>query len=157
MTDPREEEMTRLGLLGLIPFGLGAAAAWAPYFLLPPSLAYDFGETTLLYAGLIAAYIAGTGAGGLLTGGPRRGEGLLPGMIAVLVAWVAIWPVGAFSLALNDILRYLIVILVLVFLLLRDLRAVADGALPHWYGPLRKRLTFWASISLALIMCRALV
>lgn len=152
MMDRKQEEMTRLSLLGLAPLAIGAAVVWLPF---PGSFAFDLGWIALIYAGVSAGYRAGMGAGATLTGHSR--EAFLPGLIAAAVAWFAIWPIGAFYIHVHDIIRYLLLIGVFAYLLLRDLRAVAAGEFPAWYGPLRMRVTFWTCLALALMGVRTLV
>ncbi|MEL7489030.1 MAG: hypothetical protein AAGJ87_17685, partial [Pseudomonadota bacterium] len=84
-------------------------------------------------------------------------EPLLPGMIATLVAWLAAWTIMPFHIHLGAAWRHLIILLVLIYLLLRDLRAVEAGALPSWYGPLRMRLTFWAGLAILAIAARLIL
>jgi hypothetical protein len=153
VADHKREEMTRLGLLGLAPLAIGAAAAWLSPILLPFGAAYAATEFALLYAGLSAAYRAGIGAGAAL----KSDEKALPGMIAALVALFAIWPGSSLYLRLDDFLRYVLVIGVLAYLLMRDLRAIEAKQLPAWYGPLRMRITFWSCMALALIAVRQLI
>jgi hypothetical protein len=153
MIDPKQAEMTRLGRASLAPLLVGAAGVWLANLIGRSGMAYDLGEITLIYAGLLAAYLAGVGAGGILRT-PESKESFLPGLIAALVAWLAIWPVGALSLPINDIMRHFMIIGVFVYLLLRDLRGVEQGQLPAWYGALRRRLTFWTLFALALLLLR---
>jgi hypothetical protein len=153
--DRKQEEMTRLSLFGLAPLAIGAAGVWLSPFPVPSGVAFDLGEIALIYAGVSAAYRAGVGAGGILRA--QTNEGFLAGMIAAAVAWFAIWPVGVFYQNVPDILRYLLLIAVFAYLLLRDLRAVALGQLPAWYGALRARTTSWTAILLGLIGVRHLI
>ncbi len=148
----QQEEMTRLGLLGLAPFAFGAAAMWTSPLIVPQWAALNIHTLVLSYGGIIAAYLAGAGAGaGLRSHAPAS---VLPGMIATLAAWFAIWPAGFLTISVPSVQRYLILITVFVWILMRDLRAASD--FPSWYGALRARLTFWACISLILIMARLL-
>jgi hypothetical protein len=157
MAESQQETMTQLGLFGLIPLAAGAAGAWASPWLIPGGLAYGLSEVSLIYSAVVASYIVGVGAGGALSRNAFSLDAARTGMIAALVAWLAAWPPGVLFITLPDILRYAIMILVFAFLLLRDLRAVAAGALPQWYGGLRTRLTFWASLLLAAMMARLIV
>lgn len=146
----QQEEMTRLGLFGLAPFIFGAAVMWTSPLILPQWIALNIHTLVLSYGGIIAAYLAGAGAGaGLKSHAPAS---LLPGMIATLAAWFAIWPAGLLTFSVPAVQRYMILIAVFVWILMRDLRATSD--FPSWYGALRTRLTFWACISLILIMAR---
>lgn len=153
MNDPKQTEMTRLGLLGLIPFVSGAVAVWLAPWLLPTHLALDFHQMTLAYGAIIVAYMAGVGAGAML-GARAAGRGLLPGMLATLAAVVCILPPGVFFFSAGAAWRHLVIILLLIYLLLRDLAAVRVGETPAWYAPLRIRLTFWACVSLSFIVVR---
>ncbi|MFQ5564057.1 MAG: DUF3429 domain-containing protein [Parvularculaceae bacterium] len=153
----QEDEITRLGFIGLIPFAVGAAGLWLSPWILPQTLALDLHVITLAYAGVIAVYLAGIGAGAKLA--PRleaRGE-FISGAVAVLAVWTAIWQGGVFYFSIGAVWRYLIILLVLVYLLMRDRAAVRAGLLPLWYGELRTRLTFWAGMSMVLIMSRLML
>ena len=108
----------------------------------------------LAYGGVIAAYLADVGAGGLLSGSRGLNDALLPNMVVALVAFLAVWPNFPLNLDIAAAWRHAMVLFVLIYLLLRDLRAIAAGNLPQWYGPLRKRLTFWAGISILAIISK---
>lgn len=149
-----QEEMTRLGLYGLAPFVFGAAVLWVSPFLIPQWVALNVHTLVLTYAGVIAAFLAGTGVGASLRGGHETYEPFLPRMIAVLIAWFAIWHEGFLTISVPAVWRYLIVIVVFAWLLMRDVETTAKGGYPAWYGALRTRLTFWACVSLILIMSR---
>ena len=153
--DPNEEQMTRLGYYGLIPFVFGAVAIWvAPLFPGGTGFGLQMHSMVLAYGGIIAAYLAGVGAGGLLSGPRSVDDNLLPNMIATLVAFLSVWTNLPFTLDIGAAWRHAMVFLVLIYLLLRDLRAVEAGNLPQWYGALRTRLTFWAGISLLAVISR---
>ncbi|HNR77290.1 MAG TPA: DUF3429 domain-containing protein [Parvularculaceae bacterium] len=147
-----QEELTSLGFLSLTPFVLGAAVLWLSPFIIPMWVALNVHTLVLTYGGVVAAYIAGVGAGAALKS--HAPQSFAPGMIAALAAWFAILHGGFLTLSAPAVWRYVILIIVFVWLLMRDLRAVDD--LPSWYGALRTRLTFWAAISLTLIMARLL-
>ena len=154
----KQEELTRLGFLGLIPFGTAAILIWFVPLVAPKStFPLMLHSMALAYGGVIASYMAGIGAGGLLAGPPKTDEAFLPGMIAALVAWLAIWTNMPFGIVIPGAWRHAMVLLVLIYLLLRDLRAVEAGNLPSWYGALRMRLTFWASVSILAIMSRLIL
>lgn len=150
--DRKQEEMTRLSLFGLAPLAVGAAVVWLPF---PGSFAFDLGWIALIFAGVSAGYRAGIGAGAALAG--KSNEPFLPGLVAAAVAWFAIWPIGAFYIHVHDIFRYFLLIGVFAYLWMRDLRAVAAGQFPGWYGTLRTRVTFWTCLALALMGVRTLV
>lgn len=149
-----QEEMTRLGFYGLSPFVFGAAVMWAAPFVIPQWAALNIHTLVLAYAGIIAAFLAGTGAGASLKGGYEAAESFLPRMVAALIAWFAIWPGGFLTLSVPAVWRYAIIIGVFAWLLIRDLETTAKGGYPAWYGALRTRLTLWACVSLILIMSR---
>lgn len=153
----REKEFSEIGLLAMSPFILCFMGVWSSPLILPGSVAFDFREFSLFYAAVVASYFAGFNANAIVSKGGSTGESILPGMIGVAVAWLGALPVGAFGIAIPNTFRFLLVIGALIFLLLRDLRAVSIGILPPWYGPLRTRLTFWACISLLMILSRLLV
>lgn len=153
----QEAEMTRLGYYGLLPLMLAAIGLWLAPWLAPMSLAFDLHQLALAYAGVVAAYLAGIGAGGTLAGLNRAPSSFLGGMIAVLVVWVAVGQAGILRILPGTLWRYGFVMLVLFYLLARDLGAVSAGQLPRWYGDLRARLTAWASLLLLAIAFRLLM
>lgn len=157
MSDRRREELTGLGLMGLVPFFVCVIGVWLSPWIVSPGAADGLRALALFYGAIIVSYLAGFGGGGILAKSPATREPFLPGMIAALAAWLAMLPADAFGVYLPDYLRYFLVIAAFAYLLLRDLRAVAGGLLPGWYGALRIRLTFWAVISLMLIMARSLI
>lgn len=153
----RQREFSNIGLLAMSPFILSFMGVWSSPLILPGSLAFDFREFALFYGAIVASFFAGYNANAIMAKGANSGESVLPGLIGAAVAWIGALPVGAFAIAIPNVARFLLVIGALIFLLFRDLRAVSIGLLPPWYGPLRARLTFWASISLLMIMSRLLL
>jgi hypothetical protein len=151
--DQRQDEMTRLGLMGLAPLWAPAVLIWAAPLVVPMSAAALLVEIALAYAAVIAGYLAGVGAGAMLARPDSPREPFVFGMAAALIAWFAILPIGPLAPAM----RAFLIILVLIYLLLRDLRAVSGCDLPGWYGALRVRLTFWASLAILLIMSRLIL
>lgn len=153
----QEAEMTRLGYYGLLPLILAAIGLWLAPWLAPMSLAFDLHQLALAYAGVVAAYLAGVGAGGALAGRGSVSTSFLGGMVAVLVIWVAVGQAGILRILPGTLWRYGFVMLVFFYLLARDLGAVSVGLLPRWYGDLRTRLTAWVSLLLFLIALRLLM
>ncbi len=149
-----QEEMTRLGFYGLTPFVFGAAVMWLSPFLVPQWAALNIHTIVLTYAGVIVAFLAGTGVGATLKGGPEAYEPFLSRMIAALIAWFVILHGGFLTFSIPAVWRYLIIIIVFAWLLMRDLELAAKGGFPSWYGALRMRLTLWAIVSLVLVMAR---
>lgn len=154
MRGPQQREMTQLGLYGLIPFVVSAVALWLSPWLLPKYAALDFHQFALVYGGVIVAYLSGIGAGAMLTPKLKHPRGVLPTMLITLAAFFAILPTGTFFLSIGAAWRHFIILLLLIYLLLRDLNNVEAGLLPRWYGALRMRLTLWAGLSIGLIMSR---
>lgn len=157
MRRSQQAEMTRLGLWGLLPFVAGAVALWLSPLVLPQYIALDFHQLALVYGGLIVAYLAGAGGGALLPPKIKTAESFLPGQLITLAAFVAILPSGVFFMSIGAAWRHSIILILLVYLLMRDLAAVKAGLLPRWYGALRTRLTFWAGMSIVLIISRLLL
>ncbi len=157
MADRQKEEMTQLGLLSLLPFVATAVALWLSPWLLPQYFALDFHQFTLVYGGVMVAYLAGAGAGVTLAPAVKQYESLLPGQLITLLAFVAIIPSGVFFFSLGAAWRHLIILLLLIYLLMRDLQAASAGVLPRWYAQLRIRLTLWAGLAIGLIIVRLFV
>ena len=152
-----KESITRMGLYGLIPLAIATAGVWLSPLIVSAGTAYDLHELALGYVAIVASYIAGVGAGGVFSKSMPTPETLGPGMIAAMAAWLAAWPQGALFVSLPSGARFLIAIGVLVYLWLRDKRAVTEGLLPDWYGALRTRLTFWACLFLLAIVAHAYI
>lgn len=150
----QETEMTKLGLYGLTPFVFSAAALWLTPAIIPSRIGLGFHQLALVYGAVIVAYLSGAGAGASLSPAQKKRESFVPGQLIALAAFVAIIPDGAFSLYLGAVWRHVVILALLVYLLMRDLAAVKAGLFPNWYGALRTRLTFWAGLSLLLIISR---
>jgi len=151
----RKAELTRLGLAGLVPFIAAALFVWiGPLLPEGDRFARTMHSMVLSYGSVIVAYLAGVGAGGLLNQERQKNEPLLPGMITVLVAWIAVWGNLPFRLNIPGAWCHGLILLALIYLLLRDLRAVEAGILPSWYGSLRIRLTFWAGLSITAVILK---
>ena len=152
-----------LGYYGLIPFFLGVAVVWLSPMMVEPGLALIMQQGTLFYGGIIAAYMAGMGAGGILSreneksGSASGVAAYLPGIIATLIAWFMILPNGYFFFSLSPVWRLIGLIVVFIWLFVRDRASVAAGHWPKWYGDLRLRLTAWVVICLSAIVARLLL
>ena len=105
----------------------------------------------------MVAYLAGAGAGTSLSPAQKLRESFVPGQLIALVAFAAIIPNGVFFLSLGGVWRHTVILLLLAYLLVRDLNAVNAGLFPKWYGALRLRLTFWAGVFIVLIISRLLL
>ena len=157
MALPRKEEATQLGLIGLAPFFAAAIALWLSPLLLPQHIALDFHQLALTYGAVLVAYLAGTGAGGQLAQKEQNVGSFLPGVLIALTGLVAALPSGVFIMSLGAAWRHSVILVLLIYLLLRDQAAVAAGYAPRWYGALRMRLTFWTGLALLLIISRLLI
>ena len=136
-----------LGFAGLIPFYLTAVAAWTA----PPPWAAVAIALQLGYAGVILAFLGAVhwglalgGYGGAEPSWGRLGLGVVP----ALVAWAV--PVLPLVVALP------VFIAAFGAMLTADFRAAANGTAPPWYPALRKPLTFFAVLALALSLARIL-
>ena len=150
----QQEEMTRFGLYGVIPFFLAAVVLWVSPVVAPQHIALDFHQIALVYGGIVIAYLTGAGAGAQLAPAQKLRESFLPGFLIALAGFAAIVPNGVFFLSLGAAERHGVILVLLIYLLMRDLSAVSAGLLPKWYGRLRMRLTFWAGLCIALIIAR---
>ena len=153
----QQREMTSLGLYGLAPFALAAAALWTSPFVLPEHLALDFHRIALVYGAVIVAYLSGAGAGATLAPAQKLQESFVPGQLIALAAFAAIVPDGVFFLSLGAVWRHVVILVLLAYVLMRDLNATNAGLFPKWYGALRLRLTFWAGLFIVLIISRLLL
>lgn len=153
----QQEEMTRLGFYGLTPFVVAAVALWISPIVLPQHIALDFHQLALAYGAVVVAYLAGSGAGASLSPPQKLRESFVPGQLVALVGFFSLLPNGTFIMSLGGAWRHTIILVLLVYLLMRDLNATSSGLFPKWYGALRTRLTFWAGLSLVLIISRLLL
>lgn len=151
----QKEEMTTLGLYGAAPFVISAAILWLSPIIVPQHIALNFHHIAMVYGAVIIAYLAGAGAGATLNPQQKLRESFLPGQLITLAAFVAVIPDSVFYL--GAAWRHLVLVVLLGYLLLRDLAAANAGIFPKWYGALRTRLSFWAGLSLLLIMSRLLL
>ncbi len=134
-----------LGAGGLIPFVAGAALPAFEIQALAPWEGIIRGALTA-YAGLIASFLGGVRWGlGLRDADPDRSAILLIGsVIPSLVAWTAMILPPPHDLTL----------LIALFLVLgiADVRLVARGEAPRWFGTLRLGLTVGVVGSLVLAL-----
>ncbi len=155
MPAQQSEEMTQLGLYGVIPFIAAAVALWLSPVVLPQHIALDFHQFALVYGGVIVIYLSGVGAGAGLNA--NYAHNFLPGILVALAALFVMLPSGTFFLSVGAVWRHLIILLLMIYVLFRDLNNVSAGLLPAWYGNLRMRQTLWIGLSIALIMTRLYV
>lgn len=136
-----QQELERHGLYGLLPLILAAIGLWMSPWALPTAIAFDLHQLALAYAGAVAAFLAGVGAGAAL--GLKAPQSVAPSLWTVAVVWIAIAQAVFLKLLPGVGWRYLLLVAIFVYLLLRDLEFTASGLLPRWYGALRARLTAW--------------
>ncbi|WP_411817539.1 DUF3429 family protein [Hyphococcus sp. DH-69] len=151
----QSQELTRLGLIALIPLIISAAALWLSPAILPQHIALDFHQIALAAAAIFIVFFAGAGFGTSI--GANATSSPLPNILITLLAFLAILPNGVFFLALGAAQRHFILLVLMIYLLARDLATVSGHSAPRWYGTLRIRLTFWAGISIILIISRLLL
>ena len=153
------DRIARAGFYSVAPFVAAAVAVWLSPMILPQHLALDIQRAVLVYAALLSMIVAGIGAcADLTSAAPAGGRRTLGPLIAAFfAALLAILPNGVFFINIGGTWRYVIMLLVLIFLLTRDLDAVRAGQLPRWYGDLRARLTFWMVLSITLIVARLMI
>ncbi len=149
--------LSTLGYYGLVPFAGGAILVWLSPWLINTGMGLTIQKGTLAYAGIIASYLAGMGAGQALHKNRPGIMAYLPGMIATLIAWAMVLPDGYFFFSLGPVWRMLIMILVFGWLFTRDSALTSLGVWPSWYGRLRMRLTAWVAILLCAIIARLLL
>lgn len=150
----QQEQLTRLGLYAVAPFVVAAAALWLSPIVIPQHIALDFHQIALVYGALFVAYLSGAAAGSTLSPAQKLRESFLPGQVIVLFAFVAILPSGVFFLSMPPVWRHSLILVLIVYLLMRDMNATRAGLFPAWYGALRTRITFWAGVSLVMIISR---
>ncbi|NWG92367.1 MAG: hypothetical protein HXY21_07635 [Parvularculaceae bacterium] len=144
----QQDDLTRLGLYAVAPFVFGAAILWLSPIIVPQWAALNVHTLILAYGGIIAAFFAGAAASGALHAGDAARAA--PFLAAALIAWFAIWPSGFLYFSVPAVWRYLILILVFLWLSMR-------GSSHSAYGAVRQRMTFWIAISLVIIMARLIV
>jgi hypothetical protein len=148
--DAKQQEMTALGLLGLIPFFACAAVV----VLSPPQLpatAVSFAPAAaLIYGAVIAAYLAGVRAGAVLSASQStRGRFVLGQALLLIAFFAALAPAPSGDDATP--MRHVVIAGVLLALWAQDKHFVSSGAVPSWYGRLRTMLTAGAVSALLLI------
>lgn len=137
-------DFERLGLYAVAPFVFGAAIMWLAPVLVPQWVALNIHTLVLAYAGIVAAFFAGAAAHSALVHGSAGGAA--PFMALAFIAWFAIWPSGFLYFSMPAAWRYLIIIVVFIWLMARGTNSA--------YGAVQARMTFWICLSLFLIMAR---
>ncbi|HYE01318.1 MAG TPA: DUF3429 domain-containing protein [Alphaproteobacteria bacterium] len=136
-----------LGFGGLIPFWAAALGVW-----LLPGAATVLIYAQIAYGAVIVSHIGAIHWGGAMAAGEagwgRYGWSVVPALIgwAALVAAPAAGPVPAL----------LLLLLALGLALAFDLRIVAQGRAPAWFGRLRRWLSALAIGALLLTLLRVL-
>ena len=153
----RQEQITQLGLYGVIPFIAAAVALWISPVLMPQYIALDFHQFALVYGGLVIVFLAGVSAGAIIIANAPQHESFLPSIMIALTALVVVMPSGTFFFSIGAAVRHTVILVLLIYLLMRDLNYVRAGIFPAWYGNLRSRMTLWAGLSLILIIGRLFV
>jgi hypothetical protein len=142
MTPNRNFE--QLGLYAVAPFVFAAAIMWLAPYIVPQWVALNVHTLVLAYAGIVAAFFAGAAAHSALGSGSP--EGASPYLALAFIAWIAIWPSGFLFFTVPAAWRYLIIMVVFIWLMARGTNSA--------YGAVQARMTFWICLSLFLIMAR---
>ncbi|WP_192499183.1 DUF3429 domain-containing protein [Skermanella pratensis] len=145
-----------LGLAGLIPFYLGAAAVWlAP----PPWNVYAL-QVQVLYAATILSFLGAVHWGLALAnqgGGPPRPGNPAPAMTWTRLGWSVVPPLVAWvAVAMTAVPGLVTFIIAFGAMYLGDRAAVRAGHAPAWYLPMRRVLTAMVILALALSLARVL-
>jgi hypothetical protein len=127
-----------LGLGGLVPFVVLAAALWVVQGRFVEVLAIAL----TAYAGVILAFMGGVHWGAAMLGGEAASwRRLVVSVLPALVAWPAIVFLPVLGLGM--------LLLAFILLLVYDVQLVGAGTLPAWYRTLRIMLTLGVALSLA--------
>jgi len=158
------ERATLLGYGGLMPFLITAFVLWTSPYVLPVSLAGQVMQWNLYYAAIILSFMGGV-RWGLAMMEPAIHTineftiARLTGSIApALIGWLALVP--DWFIPFGDpgyALRHVIILFAYIYLLVSDLQAVRDRVAPLWYAPLRRKLTFFLGLLMALIILRLIM
>ncbi len=133
-----------LGLGGLIPFAAGAFGVWQA----DPGIATAALHALAIYGAVILSFLGGVHWGRALAPdlGLRPGWArLLWAVTPALLAWASV-----VALPFTGLIAVLIAGFVLAFFV--DIKAVAVGMFPPWYGTLRKILSIGVLACLALAL-----
>lgn len=128
---------TILGCAGLVPFFALAAAPW-----IAPPLAVSLAQAQVIYGALILAFLGGTHWGLAAADGKA---------LALRFGWSVLSPLFAFAalLALPPGASHGALIVGIGGLHLSERRALRRRWMPLWYFRLRRLLTIFASLALA--------
>lgn len=145
-----------LGFLGLIPFVLGAVAAWFGTSFFSFEIAEGAVIWTMFYGAVIVSFLTGTRWGGAIAA--QRPERLLMAVAPALMAWGALVPT-----ALTGGLAYTAGVRVVVLIIAFSLTLILELASKEWevatgssdYGRMRISLTGFALGLLVLMMLGA--
>lgn len=126
-----------LGFAGLIPFVTFSIGSWMPlpYFS-------DAIRILIAYAAIILCFMGAIHWGVAMSSvNLQRSKYFIASIIPALTAWLA--------LLAPDILAFIILLCGFIVLLAYDCAVEKSQALPGWYLPMRKKLTFFVVLCLA--------
>jgi len=152
-----KDAMSRLGYMGLIPFGFGAISLWLSPWLIDLYTAQTIQRGILIYGAIIASFMAGMNTGNNLLAGRSTRIDYLPNMVAAIFAWICVVPDGFYFITISPAWRTLGLAIIFAWLFFHDERFTQKGQWPKWYGELRFRLSAWVILALMAIFARLIL
>jgi hypothetical protein len=157
---PLEERATILAYAGLVPFFATALIIWLTPNVFTANFASLVVPWTMYYAAIILSFMGGVRWGLAMLDDKKVSEYVTLGqltnsVIPALVGWIALMPGNLIPFVTPGwSIRYLLVLAAFLYLMEVDTRSSRDGFAPAWYGPMRRKITFFLAMAMILIMIR---
>ena len=157
---PLEQRATWLAYAGLIPFFATAFLMWLSPSVVSAAVVSVIVPWSMYYAAIILSFMGGVRWGLAMLDKKDVSDyttigQLTNSVIPALVAWMALIPGSLLPFGGPSILmRFILIFAAFIYLMEVDVRSARDGFAPRWYGPMRRKVTFFLAMAMILIMIR---
>ena len=152
MSSNQRDDLSNILIYCVFPFLLAAVVLWLSPLIIPSRISLGVTQAVLIFGAVLVSFLSGIGAGVSLAPGIKNPRPVGSSLAIMIIAVFTIAPNGLFYL--GTAWRYLIILVLLLAVLMRDMTIHSSGNLPRWYIQARTRMTTWSSLFIGIIIIR---